>query len=162
AIFPRSESRVDGLESAPMRYLVLGTSIVLGACGPSGRTDNHAGPDAAMVPTADAPEQTVRSRVYAHSGNQLYLIDTDTLAPLEVGSMSGLGTQSLTDLAIDKSDRMIGITLDKLFTLDATTGAATLITDLSQSARNFTSLSFVPRDLNDPNSEDILVTANSF
>jgi hypothetical protein len=100
--------------------------------------------------------------VYAHSGNTLYRVDVGTLAPQTIGMMSGLGTQSLTDLAIDKADKMLGITLDKLYTINATTGAATLITDLSTSARNFTSLSFIPEDLNDPNSGDILVSANSF
>ncbi|HEU4611612.1 MAG TPA: hypothetical protein VFS15_06025 [Kofleriaceae bacterium] len=144
-----------------MKTLVLGTLAVLGACGPSAR-DEHpvdAAPgggsdDAAVVAPPD-------SRVYAHSGSKLYQIDTETLVPVEIGTMAGLGTQSLTDLAIDKSDQMIGITLDKLYSIDGTTGAATLIRDLSQSARGFTSLSFVPADLNDSNSEDILVSANS-
>ena len=49
-----------------------------------------------------------------------------------------------------------------IYTIDATTGAVTLIKDLSQSASNFTSLSYVPADINDPNSDDILVSANSF
>jgi hypothetical protein len=39
-------------------------------------------------------------------------------------------------------------------------GNVTLIKDLSQSASGFTSLSFVPQDLNDPASADILVSAN--
>jgi hypothetical protein len=100
------------------------------------------------------------SRVYAHSGSTLYRVDTQTLQPVEIGAMGGLGTQSLTDLAIDKNNRMVGITLDKLYNVDATSGAVTLIKDLSQSARGFTSLSYVPSDLNDPNSADILVSAN--
>jgi hypothetical protein len=111
--------------------------------------------------SADSGTQPSDSRVFAHSGSKLYRVDTATLAPIEVGTMSGLGAQSLTDLAIDKSDKMIGITLDKLYTVSETTGAATLIRDLSQSASGFTSLSFVPSDLNDPNSADILVSANS-
>jgi len=74
--------------------------------------------------------------------------------------MTGLGTQSLTDLAVDKTDRMIGITLDKLYGIDASSGTASLVKDLSTSARGFTSLSFVPADLADPNSADILVSAN--
>jgi hypothetical protein len=57
---------------------------------------------------------------------------------------------------------MVGITLDKLYTIDAATGDVTLIKDLSQSASNFTSLSYIPSDLNDPASDDILVSANSF
>jgi hypothetical protein len=74
--------------------------------------------------------------------------------------MTALGTQSLTDLAIDKNDNMVGITLDKLYAIDATTAAVTLIKDLSQSASGFTSLSYIPSDLGDPNSTDILVSAN--
>ena len=148
-----------------MKTVVLGTrtaSVLGGACGPSersgGQTVDAAGGGSG---SADAASQASDSRVYAHSGSTLYRIDTQTLAPVMVGTMTGLGTQSLTDLAIDKSDKMIGITLDKLYSLDATTGAATLIKDLSQNAQGFTSLSFVPSDLSDPNSADILVSANS-
>lgn len=143
-----------------MNRLVLGTLVVLSACGPSGRNE-----DTVDAPPgggeADAQPSLPASRVYAHSGTRLYQIDTATLAPIEIGAMAGLGTQSLTDLAIDKNDQMIGITLDKLYAIDGTTGAATLIRDLSASARGFTSLSFVPADLSDPNSADLLVSANS-
>lgn len=143
-----------------MKSLVLGALAVLGACGPSGRSEG----------TVDAPggggngDGSVTppdSRVYAHSGSKLYQVDTTTLMPVEIGSMTGLGTQSLTDLAIDKNDKMIGITLDKLYSINEVSGSATLVRDLSQSASGFTSLSFVPADLNDSNSEDILVSANS-
>src|SRR5688572_8333871 len=141
-----------------MNRLVLGFAV-LGACGPGGRGGDDT-PDAATGRDGAIVTPTT-SRVFAHSGNKLFQIDTKTLAPVEIGAMAGLGAQSLTDLAIDKADKMIGITLDKLYSLDATTGAATLIRDLSQSAHGFTSLSFVPSDLNDSNSADILVSANS-
>ena len=144
-----------------MKSLVLGTLAVLGACGPGDRGGGGKSPDAAGSGSADAPVSAPTSRLYAHSGNKLYQIDTATLAPVEVGTMAGLGPQSLTDLAIDKDDKFTGITLDKLYSLDATTGAATLIRDLSASARGFTSLSYVPVDLSDPNSTDILIAANS-
>jgi hypothetical protein len=146
-----------------MRNVVLGTLLVVGACGPSERTDNGAQPDAGSGSgSGSGSGGGPASRVYAHSGDKLYQIDTTTLAPVQIGMMSGLGTQSLTDLAIDKSDNMYGITLDKLYTLDAGTGEATLVTALETSAQNFTSLSFAPEDMNDPNSADILVAANSF
>jgi hypothetical protein len=106
--------------------------------------------DGALPPNA--------SRVYAHSGSTLYRLDATSLQAVQIGTMAGLGTQSLTDLAIDKDDHMVGITLDKLYAIDATTGAATLIKDLSQSASGFTSLSFVPSPT-DP-AADILVSAN--
>jgi len=145
-----------------MRSLLIGTLAVI-ACGPGSRNEGTVDASVGIDGKTffDAPVQTSYSRVYAHSGSKLYRIDTFTLAPVEIGSMNGLGTQSLTDLAIDKSDKMVGITLDKLYSIDATTGAATLIKDLSQSAKGFTSLSYVPVDLNDPNSADILVSANS-
>jgi len=144
-----------------MRLLIAGLTICVGACGPSERTDNGDQTDAGMG-SGSGSGSTIKSRVYAHSGNTLYQVDTTTLAPVQIGMMSGIGTQSLTDLAIDKSDKMLGITLDKLYTVNAQTGAATLITDLSANAKNFTSLSFIPEDLNNANSPDILVAANSF
>jgi len=138
-----------------MKSGVLATIILVGACGPGGRTDN--GQPDARDGTGDS-QSLPTSRVYAHSGSTLYQVDTQTLAPVTVGAMGGLGTQSLTDLAIDKNDHMVGITLDKLYTVDATTGTVTLISALSTGG--FTSLSFVPSDLNNPSSTDILVSAN--
>jgi len=138
---------------------ILFLSFVTGvlACGPGNR-DHGTGADA---PPAQGDSGTAdMSRVYAHSGTTLYRVDTQTLSPVMVGTMAGLGTQSLTDLAIDKSDHMVGITLDKLYAIDAQSGAVTLIKDLSQSAKGFTSLSYIPTDLNDPNSADMLVSAN--
>ena len=138
---------------------LLAGILAVAACGPSGRGADDR-PDGSTS-NVDGAVQPPASRVYAHSGQKLYQVDTQTLAPVELGTMAGLGTQSLTDLAIDKSDAMIGITLERLYSIDAQSGAATLIKDLSTSARGFTSLSFVPSDLNDPNSNDILVSANS-
>lgn len=144
-----------------MRSLLVGTLALIGACGPAPRNDSTVDASMGSGSNADGSVTPPDSRVYAHSGSKLYQIDTQTLAPLEIGAMAGLGTQSLTDLAIDKDDNFVGITLDKLYSIDETTGAATLISDLSQSAQGFTSLSFVPMDLSNPNSTDILVSANS-
>ncbi|HUS30192.1 MAG TPA: hypothetical protein VMZ53_16910 [Kofleriaceae bacterium] len=142
-----------------MQRAVLATIIVTSACGPSGRDGNGDLPDAR--PSGDGQVTLPASRVYAHSGSKLYQVDSQPPhTPVEIGTMGGIGTQSLTDLAIDKTDRMVGITLDKLYTINPTTGAATLVTDLSTTARGFTSLSFVPADINNPSSADILVSAN--
>ncbi len=145
-----------------MKSLVLGALAVLGACGPAGRGEETVDAAGSGGGSADgAVTQPPQSRVFAHSGSKLYQIETTSLVPVEIGTMNGLGTQSLTDIAIDKNDKMIGITLDKLYSISATTGAATLIRDLSQNATGFTSLSFIPANLNDPNSNDLLVSANS-
>ena len=50
--------------------------------------------------------------------------------------------------------------LDKLYSIDSASGTVTLVKDLSQSAKGFTSLSYVPTNLTDPTSADILVSAN--
>jgi hypothetical protein len=144
-----------------LRWFICTALFAVGACGsptrgPGGLTDASNTSD-----QHDAPPNTGdTSRVYAHSGTTLYRIDTHTFAPQMIGDMTGLGGQSLTDLAVDKDDHMVGITLDKLYGIDSTTGTVTLIKDLSQSASGFTSLSYVPTDLDDSASADILVSAN--
>lgn len=137
-------------------------AAVLVGCGSPDRQDPGPTPDAPPQHVfEDAPPQMGdNSKVYAHSGTTLYRIDTASLAPIMVGNMTGLGAQSLTDIAIDKNDHMVGITLDKLYSIDSTNGTVTLIKDLSASAHGFTSLSYVPTDLNDPASDEILVSAN--
>ncbi|MDB4957860.1 MAG: hypothetical protein JWO36_5429 [Myxococcales bacterium] len=142
-----------------MRILFLSALLWVGACGPAGRDHGSGNGDAG--PGTDGTGSGSNgdmSRVYAHSGTKLYRIDTQTLQPVEIGPLTNV-TGSLTDLAIDKSDRMVGVTLNKLFSIDPTTGTAILIKALS-GAGGYTSLSYVPSDLNDPNSTDILVTAN--
>jgi len=135
------------------------TGALLAACGPThqGDTVDASHPDAGDV---DAPPTVDTSRVYAHSGGMLYRLNNVTLEPVVVGTLSGLGTQSLTDLAIDKNDTMVGITLDKLYGINNQNGQVALIKDLSAAANGFTSLSFIPEDMSDPNSNDILVSAN--
>jgi hypothetical protein len=136
---------------------ILLAAAVLVACGPSGR--DNTGTDApSQADAADPPVDT--SRVYAHSGTTLYRLNNATLAAMPIGPMAEIGSQNLLDLAVDKDDRLVGITRDKLYSIDSATGAATLIRDLSASAQDFTSLSFVPSDLDDPSSPDILVSAN--
>jgi hypothetical protein len=143
-----------------MRILALSIPLALVACGPDSR-GNSGGPEVDASTSGGADGQNVdMSRVYAHSGTTLYRIDTMSLQAIQIGTMTGLGTQSLTDLAVDKADNMVGITLNKLYSIDATNGTVTLIKDLPQNAQGLTSLSFIPTDLNDPNSADILVSAN--
>jgi len=131
--------------------------LLLTACGPGGRDSTID----ASPPQPDAGGDPVdNSRVFAHSGGMLYRLNNKTLSAQPIGAMTGIGTQNLLDLAIDKDDKLVGITRDKLYSLSATTGAATLIRDLGTSAQDLTSLSFVPQSLSDPTSPDILISAN--
>src|SRR5262245_45170004 len=122
-----------------MKRLPMAVAI-LTACAPAGRGSD----DDPVVPTSDAPPVAEVSLVYAHSGGTLYRMDPFTLAATPIGAMTGIGTQNLLDLAVDKTDRLVGITRDKLYSLSPTSGAATLIQDLSAAAQDVTSLSFVP------------------
>lgn len=147
-----------------MRYpsCLLITLAALGACGPTHTADDDDDPiDAATDARVDSGgpdgEEPDFSRVYTHSGQVLYRLDTNTLVPVEIGPF-GLSGPSITDIAIDRDDRMLGITLSSLYRIDIATGAATLVTAISGTA-NLTSLSFVPTDLNDPNSLERLVAA---
>ncbi len=134
--------------------ILPGAMAVLIACGPAGRENDTVDAPGTQV---DAPATSGMSRVYGHSGDTLYRLDPTNLAATIIGSMPGLDT-GLLDLAVDKDDRLVGITRLKLYSLSATTGAPMLIRDLSASAQNFTSLSYVPgAAMSDP---DILISAN--
>ncbi len=142
-----------------MKRLVAAT-LLLAACGPEGRdplVTNDGGPSVdAPVPTDGTLIEA--SRVYAHSRDGLYRLNTQTLTAAPIGVMAGLSGESLLDLAVDQNDRIVGISATSLWEIDATTGDVTLISTLAQDARGFTSLSFVPAtNATDP---DILVAAN--
>jgi hypothetical protein len=102
------------------------------------------------------------SKVYCHSGKELYRLDTRTLATADIGPFgAALGTASVTDIAVDKNDQMTGVSLNKVWHIDTTTGTATLLAPLASGTPNLTSLSFVPTDLSDPNSAEILVASGT-
>lgn len=137
-------------------------SAVLAACGPSDRDPGATDAPSQSDTAGSGSDGTVvdDSRVYAHSGGMLYRVNNATLEAQPIGPMPGLDPENLLDLAIDKSDSMVGITRDKLYSIDPQTGTPTLIEDLSVNARGLTSLSYAPQDLSDPNSADVLVAAN--
>jgi hypothetical protein len=141
--------------------LVISLAILLAACGRSTTPDD---PDAQPSdPDADVrPDSSVQdfSEVYAHSGTQLYRIDTQDLEVLPVGAFgTALGTASMTDIAVDKDGRMIGVSLSRIFSIDPGTGVATELA-MFEEGGGFTSLSFVPVDPANPDSAERLVAAD--
>ena len=122
----------------PMRstHLVVVVLSGLAACGPSRGDDDDVVVDARIDarPADAAPGDTVDelpSRVYAHAGLTLYVLDTITLAQTRIGDFTNLpANQTMLDLAVDRDDRMIGITRDKIFEVDEHTAAATLLATL--------------------------------
>lgn len=178
--FVGSQAGAAGLGSAPMslRIPMFWASLVgslaagagatsLSACGPGSRPAGDANlgePDAEpdVIDAAPLPDGEVVdfSKVYAHGNGNLYRIDGDTFEPELVAPITGLLGGSLTDLAIDKNDVALGVTLTDLYTIDLATGVATLLREDIGNNNNFTSLSFVPLDLEDPDSVEILVAAD--
>jgi hypothetical protein len=144
-----------------MRRLPLLVLLLSSACGRAESGDDA--PDANVVePDAeeDGPDAdpTEFSRVYAHSGQNLYRIDTADLDIILVGPFN-TGGPSITDIAVDKDDVMIGVSLGKIWSIDPATGAATEIADFDGDDENLTSLSFVPLDPEDPDGVERLVAA---
>lgn len=149
-----------------MRRAVVALSLVA-ACGPThgGGDDDDPSVDARVdarvidgTPTDDGRVE-LPSRVYAHSGPSLYVVDTTTLVQTRIGDFIGLGNQSMLDIAVDRDERMIGITRDKIFQVDVATAATTLLATFG-TATGFTSLSFVPADPGNPDGPEVLIAAS--
>src|SRR5262245_1816153 len=136
-----------------LRRMMRGISSVLVvaalACGPSHRPNNgDDGGDDGPTPDADpnGPDGTQQQQtfVYAHTSSTLYKVDPDTLQVTPIGAFQwpNGGSDQMTDLAIDKTGRMIGISFGAVYLVDATTAAATLLS--TGLTGDFNGLSFVP------------------
>lgn len=147
-----------------MRWIPFVLTLPLAAgCGrasPDGAPDSDPGVDAAVDGPGTDGTPAEQSLVYAHSGQTLYRIETSDLEVIEIGPFgAAVGTASITDIAIDKDGRMIGVSLRKIFEIDEATGTATELQEFT-GADGFTSLSFVPVDPEDPDSAERLIAAN--
>jgi hypothetical protein len=140
-----------------MRKLAL-CALIVAACGPGNRDGGNGGdddspPDALDLPPPPDPVQTF---VYAHTRNQLYRVDPDTLAITLVGNFSfPTGNEDITDIAINKANELIGISFSAVYRIDPTNATGTrLSTGLSGM---FNGLSFVPAAQIGQTGDDILV-----
>lgn len=80
-------------------------------------------------------------RVYAHSGTALFKVDPDTLLVSKVADFGWPALpDQMTDIALDKLGRMIGISFDKVYSVDPDTAQCTYLAPLS---RQFNGLSFI-------------------
>jgi hypothetical protein len=134
--------------------------FVFAACGPSGRNpggggDDQGGVDADTSGGGDGSNPEV-TYVYAHTASELYKVDPDTLTITKVGNFGwSNGTDTMTDIAIDKTGVMIGVSYTAVYRIDVTTAATTrLSTGLSGT---FNGLSFVPAAMLGQTGADVLV-----
>ncbi len=158
---PFTSGRFGGFMRSLSCCLLLPILLVFAACGASASgDDDDDGPatDARIDAISSDANDLDFSKVYAHSGTVLYRLDTTTLLPVMIGPFANTGTQGILDIAVDRNDRMLGITRDRVFEINTSTGAATLLTAITGMA-DLTSLSFVPTDLANPNSAERLIAA---
>lgn len=82
---------------------------------------------------SDAPVQPVGDdSVWAHTNGRLYRVDPITLGVTDVGAIKfPMPPNQLTDLAVDRSGGMVGISTRELYRIDKTTARATKIADLA-------------------------------
>jgi hypothetical protein len=131
------------------------------ACGSHGR----AAPDASGGGGGGADSNTgggdgsqAQVYVYAHSSSTLYRVDPDTLAISMVGDFgwpSSVGSDQMTDIAIDKNGKMIGVSFTSVYEVDTATAKTTLLS--SSLDGNFNGLSFVPASQLGGTGDDVLV-----
>jgi len=106
------------------------------------------------------PQQAVS--VYAHSGSDLFRVDPTSLmlervGPFRYGPEDGGGfLNTVTDIAIDRAGKMVGVTFDDLLEIDKNTGICTRIASLPQS-RSFNGLSWIRSEMGE---ETLLGTDN--
>ena len=148
--------------------VVLGVAaLAVSACGPNQRKnagDDDDGSDAGTTDADNTPpsDAAVMTFVYAHTSSQLYKVDPDTLAVMLIGNFTfaGGGSDQITDLAIDKTGLMIGISFTSVYRIDPSNAACTRLSqDLTGT---FNGLSFVPATEVGQTGPDVLVaTRNS-
>lgn len=132
-----------------MRLLAI-VALLVAACGPHGSSDDDDDDDrvdAAIdgAPGPDAPP-AFDGDVYAHSFQRLYKVDPETLAVSLVGTFdwpSGPDSELMTDIAVDRSFEITGITFGGVWHIDRDTAHVTFLGPLTGEA--FNGLTFLPR-----------------
>lgn len=140
--------------------------VMVCACGPATRGDDVGGDDdgsgsgsGSGSGNGSGSGETIY--VYAHTATTLYRVDPDTLqvqmiAPFDWGSV---GSDSMTDIAVDKTGMMIGISYSRVYRVDTATAKTTLLS--SSLGGTFNGLSFVPASMLNLSGDDVLVGTNN-
>lgn len=140
-------------------------TCALGACNsddrprgdggsPPGGDSGAALGDASVAGSADA-------LVYAHSASTLYGVNPDTFALTPIGPFKWPGSSDeMTDIALDKSGNMVGISYTKVYAIDKMTAKCTALSSINGGSLN--GLSFIAADQIDANGAEILVGASSW
>jgi hypothetical protein len=130
------------------------------ACGPELRPDPGGGMDDQMDPDVSGGGggggDGSMTFVYAHTAGELYKVDPDTLKITLIGAFQWPGLpDQMTDLAIDKTGRMVGVSFGAVYEVDPATAKTTRLS--SGLTGSFNGLSFVPADMLGLTGPDVLI-----
>src|SRR3569623_2095948 len=146
-----------GVSSEPMKGLVALLALCV-ACGSPTRGDDGFGTGDANGGSGSGSGSGDAGTVYvyAHTESTLYKVDPDTLAITKIGDFAWPSfSDSMTDLAIDKTGQMIGVSFTSVYRVDPTNAHTTLLTGNLQGM--FNGLSFVPADQLGQTGDDVLI-----
>jgi hypothetical protein len=84
-------------------------------------------PDLASSAANDLSGQLPGPTLYANDATTLYTVDPQSFALTTIGSFGTI--DAITDVAVDSSGSLVAISATGLYTVDATSGAASLVAD---------------------------------
>jgi hypothetical protein len=135
--------------------------LVAAACGPASRNgggvDANGGGSADADPGGGSDGGIGSTFVYAHTATTLYRVDPDTLAVTMVGDFSP--SVQMTDIAIDKTGLMIGLSFTDVYRVDPGTAQTTHLS--GGLSGTFNGLSFIPATQIGQTGDDILVATRA-
>jgi hypothetical protein len=140
-----------------MRTWILALALVggcadVGVFNDSQPATQDSGRDQNVLPSDLRPGEVViytgEPVVYAHSADKLYKVDPDALtvqliAPFKWPSLS----DQMTDIAIDRKGKMIGISYTSVYAVDPKTAVCTYLADLGAAGADFNGLSFIAPEI---------------
>jgi large repetitive protein len=141
-----------------MRTTCLAISIAMFACTPADNSTDEGG-DTDPPPYTPPGTPAAEAKVYAHSDGALYKIDPDTLDVMFIGEFvwpAEVIYDSMTDIAIDANGNMVGISFDKVYSVNPMTAQATQLSVLD---RSFNGMSFVSTSQLDDGAEVLVAAA---
>jgi hypothetical protein len=123
----------------------------LSEVGPDARVDSPGSalwPDVFVGEARGLPDgfELGKAKVFAHTEGDLFAVDPETFAITPVAPFSwpaGTDTPKMTDIALDKQGRMIGVSKTTVYSVDPLTAKCTRLSALSSTQYSFVGLSFV-------------------
>ncbi|HTM22676.1 MAG TPA: hypothetical protein VL172_19270 [Kofleriaceae bacterium] len=137
-----------------VRILML--CCVVAGCGPNAGVAADAAGTGNDADPADARPPGFTGNIYAHSYQNLYKVDPDTLDVMLIGPFGWPnGEDMMTDIAVDKNGDITGISFGAVYAVDHVTAACTYLAPLA--GDQFNGLSFLPVGAIDQTDEEALV-----